>query len=146
MKIFIKTILLLHMCLTLLSCSSMSQKPAELVCVITFEDGFDNDVLTFNINACSVIKKEVISSDASDGVTNIQVYLYKGKNNLQIKAYDDDKLICQIPITEDLVLEIILNGTQKEFKVDLSKGKFIGIKQSDLNVEMNQNKTQTLYD
>ena len=146
MRTYTKLFFLLYIFLMFVDCSSMRQKSEKLACVITFEEGFKNDTLSFNINSCSVLKNAVITSAFSDGITNIQVYIYKNKNYFLIKLHEKDNIICRILIDNVINLNIILNNVEKEFEVDLSKGKFIGVKQSDLGIEMKQSRIQPLYD
>ena len=130
--------------ITMLSLSNEFQN--EFIGSIAFEDKFEQDTLSLNINGICVLEKIVINSDKSLGITGSYFKIYNNGINIVAKYRDQEEFF--IPIKGQICfdLEIELNGVYTEFKIMPENGKYIGLNKVNGTVVMRQSKIMFIYD
>ena len=112
---------------------------------IRFGDNFSNDTIDFFINDVIVLKKAVLKSNMSYGLTTSWVNIIQDEKSFfvvssqnQIKKYID---------TGGVRLKLAFNKKILYFNVDRGKGRFITISKGfDDDIVFAQNQKQPIYD
>lgn len=129
----------------IMSCTVKSQKNMESYLEIDFQDYFQNDTVSLSIDKYLVFANMPLNSDFSTGITDIQVKIYKQRKGGFVK-YGKSRIKIG-NLTGLLNISVSLNGNKNEFKVDIAKGKYIGLsKKGDNNLRLYQSKEPFEYE
>lgn len=113
---------------------------------VDFQDFFQNDTVTLEVNGCSIFSKRFLTSDRSTGLTSAIVKAHS-TNNAQIKVnFNGQSFLC-MDSKDKIFISIIINGFAKNYEVHLSKGKYIGFsKKNKHELIISQSKSPFIYD
>lgn len=129
----------------LMSCAVKSQKNMDSYLEIDFQDFFKNDTVSLTINQYLVFANKTLNSDFSTGITDIRVKIYRNKNEGFVKLGKDSIMIGSL--TDPIIINATLNGNNNEYKVDIEKGKYIGLSnKGGNNFKLYQSKEPFEYD
>lgn len=114
---------------------------------ITFEDGFENDIVNVHVNDVQVAFQDTLNSGFSDGVTSVVLKIMeRGDDYVVINNEQEFKIGKSENNLSSFFLRIILNTNQSEYVIDVEKGKYIGFRFENEKLEMQQNREKPMYD
>lgn len=129
------------------SCESENKSSDEMVFTIDFQDFFDDDEISLQINNCVVFEGLHLKSDPSTGITNVQVILTHKGNLKLLQSSKEKEIDCRLNERSEYVIEVVVNGNQNSFILDLNKGRYLGFDKKENNaVQLNQSHTAFEYD
>ncbi|HPN68359.1 MAG TPA: hypothetical protein PLZ32_02540, partial [Saprospiraceae bacterium] len=111
--------------------------------IISFQDFFENDTVTCKFNDCLILDSKILNSRKDVGNTGLTLTISKGKVLLNNTSLD---INCLTDIKNENFVTILLNGHEETFKIDLSKGVYIGFDKKDKHLYIIQSKTPFEYD
>jgi len=102
----------------------------KLLFQIDFQDFYQEDILSLKIGDVILVNEHILTSDPSDGLTDMFLFFYKEKN--KIRAETSTHEVYYIPNTSpNLELHIFLNGKETVHVFNRKKGKYLGISKWD---------------
>lgn len=114
---------------------------------VTFEDGFENDIINVYVNDVQVAFQDTLNSNFSDGITSVILKIMeRDYGYVVIKNEQEFRLGKSEKNLSSFSLYINLNNDQSEYIIDAEKGKYIGFRFENGNLEMQQNKERPMYD
>ncbi|NBO50103.1 MAG: hypothetical protein EBU80_10355 [Chitinophagia bacterium] len=139
---------LLTINILLMSCANAYQiKKGDMLFKITFAQGFSNDTLSLCLNSCRIVYNRILSSDnTSDGITDLQISVFKKNVSFSAKIFQGKEISCQADIRETIKIEIVLNGSSQSFTIDTKQGAYLSIEKNGNDLSLRQTKEQVLYD
>ncbi len=140
-----KLYLLIYLCLSI-SCMHLNkQKNMEIKKIsIAFQDFFENDIVSVELNKCLIVKDILLNS--SKDIGNTGVVLYVDNKNRVFIGQDDIITTCNVKLKVENTISIILNGNKKTFNINLSKGSYFGFDKKGDDVFIIQSKLPFEYD
>ncbi len=107
---------------------------------VSFQDGFDNDVVSLKVENCGVIRNKILKS-REIGFTGVRIEFYSNK----ITVFENRTIIyeekCSLNLNKDLKLHLILNNNKSKILINVNKGKYIGLSK---NIKKDQFKFQQI--
>lgn len=122
------------------------QVDTDVAFQIDFQDFFSKDFVELRVNTCTVWA-DTLTSDKSDGFADLRInaFLKKGEPIYFIR-YRDKSVECGSGKGE-LNLIVTVNGRENQFKIDFSKGRYIGFsKKSKNELYIKQSEKAFVYD
>lgn len=141
-------LLILFTIMIINSCASeKDSNNSEMIFTIDFQDFFERDTVTLQVNNCVVFEDLILTSDKSTGITSIQV-VYNHKGYLKLLSSGKEKEInCQLKENSEYVIKVLVNGESNSFRVDLDKGGYLGFdKKTGNKLQLNQSQVAFEYD
>lgn len=126
-------------CMTLNKQSTMQDNKM----ILSFQDFFENDTVTCILNGCIILDNKILNSRKDVGNTGLVLTISKGKILLGSTTLNTN---CLIDLMNENSVTIILNGYEENFKIDLSKGIYIGFDKKGKQLYLIQSKTPFEYD
>jgi hypothetical protein len=114
---------------------------------IRFEDRFSNDTINFYLNGEALLISTLLNSDKSDGLTNIQINIYREGDVFYAVTSINKVRKKFLKLNESFKMEVVLNGKNNSFETTIEKGKFIGFSNDGKGLILfNQSYVQPKYD
>ncbi|SDQ40841.1 hypothetical protein SAMN05421664_1494 [Chryseobacterium soldanellicola] len=126
-------------------CTAFAQSVENNKLKISFNDFFKKDTISLKINKNEIISNLVITSRESIGFADLDVTILDCN---KVKIYNkvivsntstvsNKELILKrkLKFKSIINLSLTLNGKKQEFKIDLKKGKYIGLSKDDVKAE-----------
>ena len=118
----------------------------EPLLVIDFQDFFNEDTVSFNIEGRSIFRNLVITSDEVLGKTDICVQVIKETPDAILINYKNNEEICHYKSDKPMQMSVILNGRENEFYIIPTKGKYIGFSKDEDGIDMIQSEDPFEYE
>src|ERR1700678_4389712 len=128
----IKTLLVLLLVSGYSKTTQIDTAGIQAIFQVDFQDHFQNDTVSLEINGCSIFSRKLLTSDRSTGLTSAIVEAQL-TNNEQIKInFNGQSSLCTYSEGK-IFMSIVLNNFVKKYEIDLSKGKYIGFSKKDMH-------------
>jgi hypothetical protein len=131
---------------TLFSQIRVRGKTDSIIAKIDFQRGFKNDSIDLKLNNTNILKNVILTSHSLSDFTGLVLeIIYSKDKEARIRYRKKNKII---PLSSnDLLIEMNLNGVYYKFYADLSKGIYLGIYKSKKNkLEFVQSERKFSYD
>lgn len=112
--------------------------------VVDFQDHFKNDNISVKLNNCLILKNKLLDSKKGHG--NTEVTLTIDNRNSVFLSEMILKVLCKVDIKPENSINIVLNGDEQTFFVDLSKGIYIGFGKKGNRLYLSQSKVPFEYE
>lgn len=112
--------------------------------IVSFHGFFENDTISVKLNNCLILKDKLLKSDDIIGYTGVTLTV--DNSNRVFLGKELLGTSCLIDLMDENNVAVILNGYQENFKIDLSKGIYIGFDKKGKQLYLIQSKTPFEYD
>lgn len=133
-----------------------AQSTGNNILKISFNDFFEKDTVSLEINKNKIVNNLVITSRKSIGFADLDIIILdcnkvKIYNKVIIsgKSTTSNKEIAlkrKLKFNHIINLSLTLNGKKQEFKIDIKKGKYIGLSKNDVKSEFSLSQSQNSFE
>ncbi len=118
----------------------------EIVLSIDFQDFFDGDTVSLQVEECEIFSDQELTSDGSLGLVDLEIHIARKSPTQILIIYNEARKTCTHDVGERIVLRLVLNGQVDFFKVNPRKGRYVGFEKRRNRIVMRQSKRPFEYD